>query len=164
MDRLWIPNRRSIRLPAYDYSRPGIYYVTMVVNNRKCIFGDVVNNRMNVNVYGWLVETCWLDLINHYKNIRLDKFIVMPNRFHGIIEIIEPAPTTKNKRPTLHAIIRSFKSYSSMRINNLREMTGSSVWQRNYYERIIRDEAELNRTREYIKDNPGNWDKDENHI
>lgn len=119
---------------------------------------------MNVNVYGWLVETCWLDLINHYKNIRLDKFIVMPNRFHGIIEIIEPAPTTKNKRPTLHAIIRSFKSYSSMRINNLREMTGSSVWQRNYYERIIRDEAELNRTREYIKDNPGNWDKDENHI
>ena len=178
------PNRQSTRLPAYDYSEPGYYFVTICTQGRKYLFGNIIDDQMFLNDYGLIVENCWLDIPIHFKNVALDQFIIMPNHFHGIIEILDvgvglrptrqdeqaghrpvrtnraghrPAPT----RPGLPNFICAFKSYSSQRINIMRDTSGQSVWQRNYYEHVIRDEDDLNRIRQYIIDNPINWEKDE---
>ncbi|MEJ5264492.1 MAG: hypothetical protein WHT29_04170 [Bacteroidales bacterium] len=80
--------RRSIRLKGYDYSQPGGYYVTLVTQNRECLFGDVVDGKMVLNEAGRIVEWIWYDLPNHVANVKLDEFVVMPNHVHGIIMIM----------------------------------------------------------------------------
>lgn len=82
-------HRRSIRLKEYDYSRPGAYFVTVCTHNREYLFGNVVNDEMLLSEYGKIVENVWYNLTNHYQNIKLDKFIVMPNHIHGIIVLID---------------------------------------------------------------------------
>jgi len=163
-------NRRSIRLKEYDYSTPGAYFITICAHNRACLFGDIKDGVMVLNEYGGIVRFTWDDLPNHIRNIELDKFIVMPNHFHGIINIVsldandvgagsEPAPTIKHY--ALSEMIRQLKTFSAKRINELRRDIGVCVWQRNYYEHVIRDENELTRVREYIAGNPLEWDSDE---
>lgn len=137
---------------------------------------------LNLNEYGNIVNFTWNDLPNHIPGIELDEFVVMPNHVHGIIRIIgsdlqrdlqraeraglEPAPTDKlQKRIVLSEIIRQFKTFSAKRINTRCNMYGISLWQRNYYEHIIRNEVSLNTIRKYINENPLNWKNDsENHI
>ena len=122
---------------------------------------------------GRIVDECWTDLPNHYLNLKLDEFIVMPNHVHGIIIITDetfgivgagfkPAPTPMNstKRYGLPEIVRGFKTFSSRKINSARGTSGIPVWQRNYYEHVIRDERELENTRQYIVDNPAKWQED----
>ncbi len=171
-----IHHRRSIRLREYDYSQAGAYFVTICVLHRECLFGEVVHGEMTPNETGRIVRAVWDDLPNHYKHITLDEFRVMPNHVHGIIEIVgavgagfvraglKPAPTaptaTTEKQHGLPEIIRGFKTFSSRRINGFRKSPGRSVWQRNYYERVIRDEKELSRAREYIVNNPMKWELD----
>ena len=123
-----------------------------------------------------MVEITWNELPGHNDNILLDVFSIMPNHFHGIILIVgagskparvsadeenraglEPAPTG------LPEIVRQFKTFSARRINKIRNSSGIPVWQRNYYEHIIRNEPELNKIREYIVNNPLNWETDENY-
>ncbi len=165
--------RRSIRLPSYDYGRPGSYFVTVCTNQRLCLFGEVVGGEVNLSPYGGVVMNCWHDLVNHYAHVELDAFVVMPNHIHGIIVLtdvdsrtdvgagLKPAPTTARSRSYgLPEIVRAFKTFSSRRINEARGTPGESVWQRNYFERVIRDEAELDRTREYIGGNPASWSRD----
>jgi REP element-mobilizing transposase RayT len=129
-------HRRSIRLKDYDYSQSGAYFVTICTHKSKNIFGDIVDGRMVLNKFGKMAELSWLDLSKHYSNIRIDIFAIMPNHFHGIIFIVgaglKPAPT---KYP-LSEIIRGFKTFSSRRINETRNMSGTPVWQRNYYEHV----------------------------
>ncbi len=169
-------NRQTIRLKKYDYSLPGAYFVTICAYNKEYLFGEIINGKIFLNRYGKIVHNCWYDLTNHYKNIKLDYFIIMPNHFHGILNIVgagfkpalglkraglkraglKPAPTTG-----LTEIIRAFKTFSARYINELRETTGIAVWQRNYYEHIIRDESELNKIREYIRYNPMKWQDDD---
>ncbi len=164
-------HRRSIRLKGYDYSQPGAYFVTICTHQRRCLFGDVVDGEMRLNEAGGMVEWTWYDLPNHIDNIELDAFVVMPNHVHGIIIIrepvvgagsvgagSEPAPTTK--RHGLPEIVRQFKTFSARRINRWRGTPGTPVWQRNYYEHIIRDEQSLNRIRQYILENPIRWQLD----
>jgi putative transposase len=119
------------------------------------------------------VHNTWNDLPNHIANIALDEFIIMPNHVHGIIRIkdgagLEPAPTTHNisiKITALPEIVRQFKTFSAKRINIVRQSPGIPVWQRNYYEHIIRDEQSLYRIRKYIRNNPVKWaDTANNHI
>ena len=164
-------HRRSIRLKGYDYSQPGGYFVTIVAQNRECLFGNVVDGEMVLNEAGRIVEWTWYDLSNHVDDIELDEFVVMPNHVHGIIIIhdnrivgagSEPAPTepAPTKRHGLPEIIRQFKTFSGKRINQWRGATGIPVWQRNYWEHIIRDENDLNRIREYINNNPFDWESD----
>ena len=106
---------------------------------------------MVINEYGKLVEITWFDLPNHNHGILLDSFVIMPNHVHGII-VIEDA-----NRVGLSEIVRQFKSYSGKRINQLRDNPVCPVWQRNYYERVIRNESELAKAREYIVNNPVKW-------
>lgn len=157
-----IHHRRSIRLQGYDYSQSGAYYVTIVTHGRECLFGEVVNGAMQLNEYGKIVEFTWNDLVNHVNGIELDVFVVMPNHVHGIVVIVgagsEPAPTPNKP---LSEIVRQFKTFSARRINDLRNTRGIPVWQRNYYEHIIRDEKSYQRISEYIINNPVQWQQDE---
>ncbi|GIV89164.1 MAG: hypothetical protein KatS3mg055_1682 [Chloroflexus sp.] len=161
------PNRRSIRLKGYDYFQPGAYFITICTKDRACLFGEVVNGEMRLNALGQIVQDVWHDLPNHVSNVVLDAFVVMPNHVHGITIIrddtvvgagSEPAPTTPTKKHHgLPEIVRQFKTFSARRINEMRGTPGVSVWQRNYYEHIIRDEQSLNRIRAYIANNPLRW-------
>jgi REP element-mobilizing transposase RayT len=164
-------HRRSIRLKGYDYTQAGAYFVTIVTQDRECLFGEVVEGEMRVNPFGEIVAWAWNDLPNHNPHVELDAFVVMPNHVHGIVLIVddlvgagsEPAPTmamVTTRRHGLPEIVRQFKTFSARRINALRGTPGATVWQRNYYEHIIRNEASLNRIREYILTNPLRWHLD----
>ncbi len=171
-----IHHRRSIRLKDYDYSNAGAYFVTICTQNRECLFGEIRNGVMELNQYGCIVKNCWNDLINHYFFAELDTHTIMPNHMHGIINITDtvgvvgagfkPAPTEPTapaltgKRHGLSEIVRALKTFSSRRINKLRNRPGVPVWQRNYYERIIRNEKGMNKIKEYIINNPLQWDLD----
>ncbi|MCX6359594.1 MAG: transposase [Armatimonadetes bacterium] len=179
--------RRSIRLSGYDYTQAGAYFVTICAQARTCLFGEVVDGVMQPTAAGATVETTWRCLSEHYPHVELDAFTVMPNHVHGIIITragLKPAPTVvggangpacddwvetglKPARPVgdptrhgLPEIVRAFKTYSSRSINLHRNSPGTPVWQRNYYEHIIRDEDSLNRVREYIMGNPMRWQFD----
>ncbi|MBN1541561.1 transposase [candidate division KSB1 bacterium] len=177
----YIHHRRSIRLKGYDYSQAGAYFVTICTHNHECIFGEIIHGQMALNDAGRVVQTVWVDLPNHYPNIELDEYVVMPNHVHGIIVIVvgpdfkpahvvgagfKPAPTTTRPdfkpapttRHGLPEIVRACKTFSARRINQMRGMPGAKLWQRNYYEHIIRNENELNRIRKYIINNPMKWD------
>jgi putative transposase len=132
-----------------------------------------------INQYGNIVNFTWNDLTNHIDGIALDEFVVMPNHVHGIIQIagagewtrfewagLEPAPTdtiSKSKKIALPEIIRQFKTFSARRINAARKSPGIAVWQRNYYEHVIRDEKSLFAIRKYIRENPLHWSIDSHH-
>src|SRR2546423_12162335 len=88
------PGRRSIRLPEYDYSAPALYFVTACTDGRRCLFGEVVGERMLPNAFGQIVESCWQGIPEHFPHIELDEFVVMPNHVHGIVGIVEPVGAT----------------------------------------------------------------------
>lgn len=165
--------RRSIRLKDYDYSQAGAYFVTICTHNKECVLGNVVDGEMMLNEYGHAIEEEWMRTTDVRNNVALDVFVVMPNHFHGILAIVEDcrgtarcAPTVGNRQfgkmtsASLPAIIRSFKSAVTKRINELRGTPYTPIWQRNYYEHVIRDEDDLNEIREYIVNNPLKWDLD----
>jgi putative transposase len=161
-------HRRLTRLKEYDYSQPGGYFITICTKERECLFGEIENDQMKVNNYGQIVQLSWLDLPQHYSNVQLDSFVIMPNHIHGIIFLedvgagLKPAPTVfKDKRYPLSEIVRAFKTFSSKGINKLRNMPGKSVWQRNYYEHVIRRDESLEKIREYIENNPLRWALDQ---
>ena len=137
------------------------------------MFGEVKDAEMCLTQSGEIANQCWDDLVKHYHHISLDTFVVMPNHIHGIIHLkanldagegagLKPAPTTpgSTKRHGLSEIVRGFKTFSARRINHSRSTPGAPVWQRNYYEHVIRNEKALNQIRQYLLDNPGKWDQD----
>ena len=174
-----IHHRRSLRLKGYDYAQAGAYFVTICTQDRACLFGEVVDGEMRLNEWGEIVSRTWHDLPNHVANVALDEFVVMPNHIHGIIVIDNvvgagsgvgarhavplqtvPPQTERFGRPvagSIPTIIRSFKSAVTKQINEQRATPGMPVWQRNYYEHIIRNEASLARIRDYIVNNPMQW-------
>ncbi len=190
-------HRRSIRLPGYDYSQSGAYFVTICTRNASDEKGIGValaatpdlDNEFHNNDFtstpttafelteiGRIVEHNWLDLNNRFSTIDLDEYIIMPNHFHGIVIIDKQNQlSTKDERqrvaaratPTLGTIIGAFKS-KSIHIHDILEYISEKqlniigkIWQKNYYEEIIRNEKELGRVREYIRNNPKNWAEDE---
>ena len=180
-----IHHRRSIRLKGYDYSQAGAYFITICAHNRECLFGEIVDEEMVLNEYGKLVEYTWADLVNHVEGIELVAFVVMPNHVHGIIDIVgagsepartepartepartEPAPTepAPTGRYGLPEIVRQFKTFSARRINTLRNTSGTPVWQRNYWEHIIRNEKSYNDIAAYITNNPVQWEIDQLYV
>ena len=155
----FIHHRRSIRLKGYDYSQVGAYYVTIVAAHRECLFGEIENGEMCLNDLGNIVREEWLQTAQVRPNVELDEFVVMPNHFHGILAI---AGDDRAPHPgSLGAIMSQFKSIVTKRVNEMRDTPGAPVWQRNYYEHIMRDDGDLNRIREYIINNPANWDADD---
>ncbi len=158
-------HRRSIRLRGYDYSQSGAYFVTVCTQNRKCLFGDIADGQMVLNDAGGIVAHTWRWLATQYDYVELDEWGIMPNHMHGIIVITDvcrggsrTAPT--GKRKPIGRLVGAFKTVSTNRINEMRGMPGGKLWQRNYYEHIIRNDDELNRIREYIANNPIRWEMD----
>ncbi|MBI3609572.1 MAG: transposase [Nitrospirae bacterium] len=175
-----IHHRRSIRLKGYDYSLAGAYFVTVCTWNKECLFGEIVDGEMRMNEYGRVVQDCWDAIPRHFRNVLLDAFVVMPNHVHGILVCTGTdgshpdrrgaaccARTINRRVPanvipgSLGAIVRSFKSAATRRINVLRCAPGVPVWQRNYYEQVVRDDSEMHRVREYFTGNPAGWLEDE---
>jgi putative transposase len=152
-------HRQSIRLNGYDYSTSGAYFITICTHERDYLFGDVVNETMEFNTFGDIARSHWQQLSHHHSSIIMDESIVMPNHLHGIIILESSTGSTKS----ISEIIRGFKTFSAQAINKERGLRGVPVWQRNYYDRIIRNELELARVRQYIINNPQNWDADRNN-
>ena len=159
-------NRRSIRLKGYDYTQPGVYFVTVVTQQRECSLGEIFKNEMVVNPAGKIVLEAWGWLASQYAYVTLDEFCVMPNHFHGVIMIDDTgfrrggSLTAPTKTKPLGRLIGAFKTVSTKWINEMRGTPGATVWQRNYYEHIVRDGRELGRIRAYIATNPARWHKD----
>ena len=165
-------HRRSIRLKEFDYTTPWWYYVTICTHEKKKIFGKIQNGKTVLSKYGKIVEEEWLKTKEIRNNVDLDYYVIMPNHFHGIliIECRDTArcvPTNETRKfgemipGSLPAIIRSFKSAVTKRINEMRSELGLPVWQKNYYEHILRNEKDLYFTRRYIELNPLKWELDE---
>jgi REP element-mobilizing transposase RayT len=174
-----IHHRHSIRLKDYDYSQAGAYFVTLCAWQRECLFGDIVDGEMRLNALGQVVLDEWNRTPEKRKEIELDAAVVMPNHFHGIICIVDAgttvgaagraahpprSPLPSGPRPrSLGAFVGGFKSAVTTQINVIRQNPGCPVWQRNYFERVIRNDAELERAREYIINNPLKWELDKEH-
>ncbi|KAA3642286.1 MAG: transposase [Chloroflexi bacterium] len=172
------PNRKTIRLQNYDYAQGGAYFITICTWQREMLFGEITGGEMTLNPLGHIVQEEWQRTEQLRPYITLDQFIVMPNHVHGILFIVENQPnvgaqraaplhnTSQNpnvKSKSLGAIVRAFKSAATRRINRMNSTPGSPVWQRGYWDRIIRNGKELHNTRQYILNNPLNWTDDENH-
>jgi REP element-mobilizing transposase RayT len=163
-----IHHRRSIRLKEYDYTEVGAYFVTICAFQRECLFGDLVAGEMRLNEFGMIAQDAWDDLPKHYSHVELDQFVIMPNHVHGIVvlknggRVTDHAPTLElsQKRHGFPEIVRAFKTFSAKRLNQLRNNPGCPVWQRNYFERVIRNDDNLSKAREYIVNNPMKWESD----
>jgi putative transposase len=167
-----IHHRRSIRLPDYDYSQPGAYFITICAYQHACLFGAIVDGEMRLNQYGKIVRNEWEKSALIRAEIKLGEFVIMPNHIHCIVKIIEtddgrrgvrpdapaqqPGPSTKS----IGAWVAGFKSAITHCINTMRNSPGMPVWQRNYYEHIIRDEKSYDAIAEYIANNPAQWVQD----
>ena len=179
-------HRRSIRLPGYDYSWPGAYFVTICTYGSDCLFGAVAGGRVRLSECGCAARDEWLRSASVRVGIILDAFVIMPNHLHGII-VLTPesqsnvsdvgahavgahscAPLQPRQQPrlqrrprSLSSFIACYKATATRRINQLRGTPGARVWQRNYYERVVRDDDELARARGYILQNPARWAEDD---
>jgi len=181
--------RRSIRLKDYDYSRPGMYFVTVCTNARLHLFGEIVNGKIVLNDLGKIARRCWLAIPHHFPQVELDEFVIMPNHVHGIIVIKNDnhKATGINKTTRVNVVVGA-KNLSPLqqRSQKTRPPRGTSktigsivrgfkigvtkwarqnkvvhdVWQRNYYEHIIHNVEELRRIRQYIRNNPTMWESD----
>lgn len=154
-------HRQSTRLRGYDYTQSGAYFVTLVTQGRVLLFDDPMLRR--------LVETMWQEIPRHHPRVTLDAWVVMPNHLHGILFLEGPdggqpagaAASGSGPPPaSLGAIVGSFKAVTTRRINRVRGTPGARVWQRNYHERVIRNERELAAMREYVVNNPLSWELD----
>lgn len=171
--------RHSIRLKGYDYASQGAYFITIVTQSRKCLFGKIVDGEMILNEAGKMILEWWHELPNKFPNVILGAFIVMPNHFHGIISIqknggadlcVCPEQTgehTGSPRPdaSLPQIVQWFKTMTTNEyIRGVKQLDWTpfigKLWQRNYYEHIVRNEKELQRITDYILANLSRWNND----
>jgi putative transposase len=179
-------HRRSIRLRGFDYARPGAYFVTICTQDRQCLFGEIRDGQAIVNEIGRMIQATWDEMPHHYPGVQIDAFVVMPNHIHGIVMLTDVGATpcgcpdsyhgpdrsgqAQGPAPTmsLSDVVHRFKSMTTSRYRH-KVLQGTwppfrhRLWQRNYYEHIIRDEDELNQIRTYISENPLRWELDENH-
>jgi putative transposase len=170
--------RRSLRLRGFDYSQPGAYFVTSCVQERANLFGEIIDGAMRENEFGKIVAEWWMNIARHFPNVELDEYVVMPNHFHGIVVLPDGVVGAGSPRPegdsvkgageprhyngiaTLGQIMGYFKYQSTKQINSIRNTPGVPVWQRNYFEHVIRNEEDLTEIRAYVIDNPTKWDLD----
>lgn len=169
----------STRLKDWDYSCDGAYFFTVCTRDRECFLGEIMEGKLTETEQSKICAACWLDLPNHYPDCTLDAFVIMPNHVHGIIVInnrinravetgLKPVSTTTvmntKIRYSLFEIVRGFKTFTARKINDYQKTQGKPFWQPRFYDHIIRTENELNRIREYIQNNPGQWDQDRNNV
>ena len=167
-------HRRSLRLKGYDYTQAGAYFVTICTQDRACLFGEVVGDAMRLNDAGRMVVAEWERLAKRFPGVELDAFVVMPNHVHGILVITDPVGAglvpahdgaTTRVAPTVGDIVGAFKSRTTVGYIHGVKARGwppfrRRLWQRNYYEHIIRHDESLNRIRRHIAENPLRWHLD----
>jgi putative transposase len=163
--------RRSIRLKAYDYASPGVYFITICVQNRLCVFGDIVDASCKLSPAGSMIEAKWLALQERFASVSLGPYVIMPNHVHGLIQIVAPHPDnppTDTRSSSIGSMIQWFKTgttydYISGVKNEGWSPFNKRLWQRNYWEHIIRNDREYERICEYIEANPSRWNEDSLH-
>jgi REP element-mobilizing transposase RayT len=166
--------RRSIRLRGWDYTEPGAYFVTIVTHGRQMLFGEIVDGVVLLSMYGRIAAEEWLRTPEVRAYVGIDEFVVMPDHVHGLLWITGHAWNAAQPRGqgattprggqrvtiaqgSLGAVVGGYKSIVARRINDSRGTPGAPVWQRNYYERIVRNQRELAAIRRYIQQNPSAW-------
>ena len=159
------PNRKPTRLAGFNYANSGGYFITLVTHERRHLFGEIVDGEMISNANGKIVCDEWIRSAEIRHEIELDYWCVMPNHFHAIVLINESSPdsndpTLNRKSRSLGALVAGLKSSVTRRVNELSGIQGFPVWQRNYFDHIIRGEQDMNRVREYIVNNPAKWELD----
>jgi putative transposase len=178
-------HRRSIRLKGHDYGQAGEYFVTIRTHERGNVLGAIQNEKVVLSETGMIAQEEWIRTSAVRPDVELDEFVIMPDHIHGVLVLhddrkgvqvfvransnspireSEPSPgRTPIRSPsrTVGAIIRGFKGATTKRVNELFGTPGRPLWQRNYYEHVIRDEKDLDRIREYIRLNPERWDVDD---
>ena len=171
-----LPARKNLRLKDFDYSSDGYYFITICTKDKQELFSKIVEtpsfNYTNIELtpIGQCVEET-IEKANK-GTIRIDKYVIMPNHIHIIIEICkELLVTVPNQREHgIPEIIRQIKTFSSKRINDLQKRNGcepfptDGIWQKSYYDHIIRNEEDYHRIWQYIDDNPANWEEDRYNI
>jgi len=175
-----VPARRSIRLPGYDYSQIGQYFITICAYEMRNVFGKIANGAVLLNVIGRIAIDCWREIPEHCAQVELDAFVIMPNHVHGILTIRQshatqsrgsiedghgcPVPLQPSlerfQRPSVGAIptiIRSYKQSVTYLARRRLTKPSLAIWQSNYYERILRDGKEFAEASRYIFENPTKW-------
>ncbi|MEZ0542937.1 transposase [Fibrella arboris] len=152
-------HRRSIRLEGYDYSREGLYFITICTQDRRHWFGHILGETMQLSSFGQIAYDQWLLLPERFPGLALDAYQLMPNHLHGILEIVHPTSQTMND------IVCAYKSLVALACLDLfkAEKPGlrmGKLWQRNYYEHIIRSDQSYKNIADYIVNNPANWPSD----
>ncbi|TAF63036.1 MAG: hypothetical protein EAZ55_14575 [Cytophagales bacterium] len=171
-----IHHRRSIRLKGYDYSQAGLYFITICCQNRICRFGKIENGEMILNQFGQIAYHEWPKLAERFPNMELDVFQIMPNHMHGIILLKNPVGATlavaqndddmwagASPAPTVSDMVGAYKSLVAngcLEIYKSNNETMGKIWQRNYWEHIIRNEKSYHTISEYIINNPAKWNDD----
>ncbi len=155
------PRRRALRLRRYDYSRTGAYFVTICTQNRVCLFGKVTDGTMALTDAGHMVQSTWAQMPKFYPGVDIDEFVVMPNHIHGIIILEGTTPTGLS----LPDVVQRLKTLTTKRyidgVGNAEWPRFSKrLWQRTYFEHVIRNPESLDRIRRYILENPGRWTVD----
>ena len=171
-----IHHRRSIRLKEYDYTQAGAYFITICSHQRGHVFGEIIDGEMKLNPWGEIARAEWFKttVLRPYVELHEDEFVVMPNHAHGIMWLNDDvgarhrrAPTEKIGKPvvgSIPTIVRAYKSAVTHAINGLESSRGCVVWQRNYYEHVIRNERELSAIARYIYYNPFYWQLDRDNL
>lgn len=163
-----INHRRSIRLKEYDYSQNNAYFVTICAQNKQCLFGDIVNSKMVLNPAGLMTVIWFRELQKKYNNLQCDEFVCMPNHLHFIIKLEGaglPAHLHEPNQINIPTVIQWYKTMTTntyirgVKQGDWQPFSGK-LWQRNYWERVIRNQDELNSIRDYIKTNPMRWEQD----
>ena len=162
-------HRRSIRLKGWDYRQPAFYFVTICTHQRQYMFENQAYYEIAVHTLERIPEQ------PHAKHVRLGETIIMPNHGHILFEFMDwpagaapdyPPPGARQNAPagSLGVVVGQYKRAVTTRINCLRQCKGAAVWQRGYYERIVRNERELNAIRQYIRNNPARWEQDRDNL
>ena len=160
--------RKSLRLQNYDYTQNGFYFITICVQNKECLLGEIIDKQMVLNHAGKMIHTIWHEIPKYYEGFKIHEFIVMPNHIHGIIEISSRSggvPSPPLKILSLSDVMQRFKTLTTnkyiqgVKRDNWKRFY-KQLWQRSYYEHIIRNEKTLEEIQTYIINNPKNWDKD----
>jgi len=156
--------RRSIRLWEYDYAQAGAYDITICVQHRACLFGEVHDEVMQVNPAGQAIQARWDDIPFRFEMVRIDEMVIMPNHVHGIL-LFDAEPPLEDHPVSLGQVVQWFKTMTTNDYIHGVKMQGwqpfpGRLWQRNYYEHIIRNDRGLERIRSYIEANPSRWTDD----